>query len=123
MPSTIRRGPRQIWLALVWSMKGLRAGWRAEASFRLEVCLLVVLFPLGIWLGHGPVEKVLLCGSLLLVLAIELLNSALEAGVDHVCPEIHPMAERAKDMGSAAVFIAMLGVLLTWILILGSRLF
>ncbi|HEX6614279.1 MAG TPA: diacylglycerol kinase [Rhodanobacteraceae bacterium] len=122
MPSTVRRGPRQIWQALIWSMKGLRAGWRVEASFRLEVCLLVVLFPLGMWLGHGPVEKVLLCGSLLLVLAIELLNSALEAVVDHVCPEIHPMAERAKDMGSAAVFIAMLGVLLTWILILGSRL-
>jgi diacylglycerol kinase (ATP) len=86
------------------------------------VCLAVVLFPLGFWLGNGPVEKVLLCGSLLLVLAIELLNSALEAVVDHVCPDIHPMAERAKDMGSAAVFIAMLGVLLTWILILGARL-
>lgn len=122
MSSTVRRGPRQIWRALIWSLKGLRAGWRREASFRLEVCLLVVLFPLGMWLGHGPVEKVLLCGSLLLVLAIELLNSALEALVDHVCPDIHPMAERAKDMGSAAVFIAMLGVLLTWILILGARL-
>jgi diacylglycerol kinase (ATP) len=123
MSSTVRRGPRQIWRALIWSLKGLRAGWRREASFRLEVCLLVVLFPLGMWLGHGPVEKVLLCGSLLLVPALELLNSALEAVVDHVCPDIHPMAECAKDMGSAAVFIAMLGVLLTWILILGSRLF
>ncbi|HET9834863.1 MAG TPA: diacylglycerol kinase [Rhodanobacteraceae bacterium] len=122
MPSTIRRGPRQVWQALIWSLKGLRAGWRVEASFRLEVCLTVVLFPLGIWLGNGPVEKVLLCGSLLLVLAIELLNSALEAVVDHVCPDTHPFAERAKDMGSAAVFIAMLCVLLTWILILGSRL-
>jgi diacylglycerol kinase (ATP) len=122
MPSTVRRGPREICKALMWSLKGLRAGWRHEASFRLEVCLVVVLFPLGIWLGHGPVEKVLLSGSLLLVLAIELLNSALEALVDHVCPDIHPMAERAKDMGSAAVFIAMLGVLLTWLLILGARL-
>jgi diacylglycerol kinase (ATP) len=122
MPSTVRRGPRQIWQALIWSLKGLRAGWQQEASFRLEVGLVVVLFPLGIWLGNGPVEKVLLCGSLLLVLIIELLNSALEAVVDHVCPDVHPFAERAKDMGSAAVFIAMLGVLLTWILILGSRL-
>jgi len=122
MPSTVRRGPRQIWQALIWSLKGLRAGWQQEASFRLEVGLVVVLFPLGIWLGNGPVEKVLLCGSLLLVLVIELLNSALEAVVDHVCPDVHPFAERAKDMGSAAVFIAMLGVLLTWILILGSRL-
>ena len=122
MPSTVRRGPRQIWKALIWSLKGLRAGWRHEASFRLEVCLCVVLCPLGLWLGHGPVEKVLLCGSLLLVLAVELLNSAMEAVVDHVCPDIHPFAERAKDMGSAAVFIAMLGVLLTWVLILGARL-
>ena len=122
MPSTVRRGPREICKALVWSLKGLRAGWRHEASFRLEVSLALILFPLGIWLGHGPIEKVLLCGSLLLVLAIELLNSAMEALVDHVCPDIHPMAERAKDMGSAAVFIAMLGVLLTWMLILGARL-
>lgn len=123
MPSSVRRGPRQIWKALVWSLKGLRAGWRHEASFRLEAGLCVILFPLGIWLGHGPIEKTLLAGSLLLVLAVELLNSAMEAVVDHVCPDIHPFAERAKDMGSAAVFVAMLMVLLTWILILGSRLF
>ena len=121
MPSTVRRGPRQIWRALIWSLKGLRAGWRHEASFRLELCLCAILFPLGLWLGHGAIEKVLLSGSLLLVLAIELLNSALEAVVDHICPDIHPFAERAKDMGSAAVFIAMLGVLLTWVLILGFR--
>lgn len=121
MPSTVRRGPRQIWRALIWSLKGLRAGWRHEASFRLELCVCAILFPLGLWLGQGAVEKVLLSGSLLLVLAIELLNSALEAVVDHICPDIHPFAERAKDMGSAAVFIAMLGVLLTWVLILGFR--
>jgi diacylglycerol kinase (ATP) len=117
----VRRGAFDIGIALFRSLKGLRAGLRYEPSYRLEDCLAVVLFPLGIWLGRGPVEKVLLGGSLLLVLAIELLNSALEALVDHVCPDIHPMAERAKDMGSAAVFIAMLGVLLTWILILGAR--
>jgi len=121
MPSTVRRGPRQIWRALIWSLKGLRAGWRHEASFRLELCLCAILFPLGLWLGHGAIEKVLLSGSLLLVLAIELLNSALEAVVDHICTDINPFAERAKDMGSAAVFIAMLGVLLTWVLILGFR--
>lgn len=121
MPSNINRGPREIWKALVWSMKGLRAGWRHEASFRLEICLSLVLFPLGLWLGRGAVEKVLLAGSLLLVLALELLNSALEAVVDHVCPDIHPFAERAKDMGSAAVFLGMIGVVLTWGLILGAR--
>jgi diacylglycerol kinase (ATP) len=121
MPSTERRGPRQIWQALIWSLKGLRAAWRLEASFRLEICLVAILFPLGFWLGNGAVEKVLLCGSLLLVPAAELLNAALEAIVDHVCPDVHPFAERAKDMGSAAVFVLMLNVLLAWGLILGPR--
>ncbi|MBS0431055.1 MAG: diacylglycerol kinase [Proteobacteria bacterium] len=121
MPSNVPRGPREIGKAFVWSMKGLRAGWRNEASFRLEVCLCVILLPLGVWLGQGAAEKALLGGSLLLVLALELLNSALEAVVDHVCPDIHPFAERAKDLGSAAVFVGMLAVLLTWGLILGAR--
>ncbi len=121
MPSTVRRGPREVWKALIWSLKGLRACWQLEASFRLEVCLVVILFPLGLWLGNGAVEKVLLCGSLLLVPAAELLNASLEAIVDHVCPDVHPFAERAKDMGSAAVFVLMLNVLLVWGLILGMR--
>lgn len=121
MPSTIRRGPRQIWNALVWSLKGLRAGWRLEASFRFEVCACVILFPLGLWLGHGAVEKILLAGSLLLVLSAELLNSALESIIDKVCPEVHEFAGRAKDMGSAAVFILTLNVILVWGLILGAR--
>ncbi|MGH8211771.1 MAG: diacylglycerol kinase [Rhodanobacteraceae bacterium] len=121
MPSTVRRGPREVWKALIWSLKGLRAGWQQEASFRLEVCLAVILFPLGLWLGNGAVEKVLLCGSLLLVPAAELLNASLEAIVDHVCPDVHPFAERAKDMGSAAVFVLMLNVLLVWGVILGLR--
>ncbi|SRR5579885_1942811 len=122
MPSSTPRGPRQIWQALIWSLKGLRACWRLEASFRLEVCLVVILFPLGLWLGDGPVEKVLLCGALLLVPAAELLNAALEAIVDHICPDVHPFAERVKDMGSAAVFVLLLNVLLVWGVILGSRL-
>ena len=57
MPSNVNRGPRQIWQAFVWSLKGLREGWRIEASFRLEVVLFVILFPLGLWLGHGGLEK------------------------------------------------------------------
>lgn len=122
MPSSIRRGPRQIWNALMWSLKGLRAGWRLEASFRFEVCVFVILFPLGLWLGHGAVEKILLGGSLLLVLSAELLNSALESIIDKVCPEVHEFAGRAKDMGSAAVFILMLNVILVWGLILLPRL-
>jgi len=106
---------------MIWSLKGLRVCWQLEASFRLEVSLIAILFPLGLWLGHGAVEKILLCGSLLLVPAAELLNAALEAVVDYICPDVHPFAERAKDMGSAAVFVLMLNVLLVWGLILGFR--
>ncbi|GAP65008.1 diacylglycerol kinase [Mizugakiibacter sediminis] len=122
MASTEPRGPRQIWNALIWSLKGLRAAYRVEASFRLELYLCVVLLPLGLWLGHGPVEKVLLVLTPVLVLSAELLNSAVEAVVDKVSPEFHELAGRAKDMGSAAVFLLMLLVLLTWGLILGGRL-
>ncbi|MGA9335905.1 MAG: diacylglycerol kinase [Rudaea sp.] len=118
MPSTEPRGPKQIYKAFIWSLKGLRAGWSFEASFRLEVYLCIVLFPTGLWLGSGAVEKVLLCGSILLVLSAELLNSAVEAVVDKVSPEFHELAGRAKDMGSAAVFLLMLNVLLCWCLVL-----
>ncbi|MGH8192356.1 MAG: diacylglycerol kinase [Rhodanobacteraceae bacterium] len=121
MPSTVHRGPRQIWVALVWSLKGLREGWRVEASFRLEVVLFVILFPIGLWLGDGAVEKALLAGCLLPVLAAEMLNSGLEAVVDKLWPELHPIAGRAKDMGSAATFLLMLNVLVIWVVIFGAR--
>lgn len=85
------------------------------------MCVAIVLFPLGLWFGDGAAQKILLCGSLLLVLSAELLNSALEAVVDRICPEIDEFAARAKDMGSAAVFIMMVNVMLCWSLILWSR--
>ena len=121
MPSTEPRGPKQIYKALVWSYKGLRAGWVYEASFRLEVYLCIVLFPVGLWLGRGGVEKAILCGSLIMVLSAELLNSAVEAVVDKVSPEFHELAGRAKDLGSAAVFLLMMNVLLCWGLLLWQR--
>jgi diacylglycerol kinase (ATP) len=121
MPSTEPRGPKQIYKAFIWSLKGMRAGWQFEASFRLEVYLTIILFPLGLWLGHGGVEKALMCGSILLVLSAELLNSAVEAVVDKVSPEFHELAGRAKDMGSAAVFLLMVNVILCWTLILSQR--
>lgn len=115
------RGPVRVLHAMRWSLNGLRQCWRFESSFRLEVYLFVLLAPLGFWLGAGGVERALLIGSLLLVLGFEVMNSALEAVVDRWGPEWHEMAGRAKDMGSAAVFILMLNVLLVWGMILVPR--
>ncbi|KQZ66620.1 MULTISPECIES: diacylglycerol kinase [unclassified Lysobacter] len=117
------RGPVRVLKAAKWSMQGLRAAWLHESSFRLEVCLFVVLAPLGWWLGQTPVERVLLIGSMLLVLSIELLNSAVEAVIERYGPEFHELAGRAKDMGSAAVFVLMMNVLLIWGAIVVPRLF
>lgn len=118
MPSDQPRGPRQIYKAMLWSLKGLQAAWRFEASFRLEAYLFAVLAPIGLWIGQGVVEKLLLVGSLLLILSAELMNSAIEAIVDKVSPEFNELAGRAKDCGSAAVFLLLLNTLLCWTLIL-----
>lgn len=115
------RGPARIFKAAQWSMQGLRAAWLHESSFRLEVYLFVVLAPVGWWAGQTPVERVLLVGSMLLVLSMELLNSAVEAVIERYGPEYHELAGRAKDMGSAAVFVLMMNVLLTWGAILLPR--
>ena len=117
------RGPRRIFQAARWSWQGLRAAWLHESSFRLEVYLLVLLTPLAIWLGQTPVERALMIGSMLLVLAMELANSAIEAVIERYGAEIHELAGRAKDMGSAAVFLLLINVLLCWGLILLPRLF
>lgn len=108
------RGPAGVMRAARWSLLGLRAAWLHESSFRLEVYLFLLLGPLGWWLGATPVERVLLIGSCLLVLAMELMNSSMEAVIERFGPEQHELAGRAKDMGSAAVFVLMLNVLLVW---------
>jgi diacylglycerol kinase (ATP) len=117
------RTPGRILKAAMWSLQGLRAAWLHESSFRLEVYLFVVLGPLGLWLGQTGVERALLVGSGLLVLSVELLNSAIEAVIERYGPEFHELAGRAKDMGSAAVFLLMLNFVAVWGLILGPRLF
>ncbi|MEZ5545750.1 MAG: diacylglycerol kinase [Lysobacteraceae bacterium] len=119
--SFMPRGPLGVWKAMLWSLKGLRAAWRHESSFRLEVILFIVLAPLACVLGDNGVARVLLIGSLLLVLSAELLNSAIEAVIERYGPEFHELAGRAKDMGSAAVFVLMVNVVLTWALVLGPR--
>jgi diacylglycerol kinase (ATP) len=117
------RRPSRILLATKWSLQGLRAAWINESSFRLEVYLFIILGPLGWIVGQTPVERVLLVGSCLLVMGVELLNSAIEAVIERYGPEFHELAGRAKDMGSAAVFVMMMNVLLVWGAILGPRLF
>ena len=116
------RGPAGVARAARWSWQGLCSAWRHESSFRLEVYLLALLLPLGIWLGNSPVEKVLLSGCLMPVLAMELANSAIEALIERYGPQWHPLAGMAKDMGSAAVMLLMLNVVLCWMLILLPRL-
>jgi len=115
------RGPARMFKATVWSLQGLRAAWLHESSFRLEVYLFVLLAPLACWLGESGVERALLIGSMLLVLGVELLNSAIEAVIERYGAEHHELAGRAKDMGSAAVFVMMMNVLLCWGLILAPR--
>jgi diacylglycerol kinase (ATP) len=116
------RSPFRAWRAFLWSVQGLRATWAVESSFRLEVYLFVVLAPLAMWLTPVGVERAILVGSMMLVLIVEVLNSAVEAVVDRWGPEHHDLAGRAKDMGSAAVFLADLNVLLCWGFVLSPML-
>lgn len=115
-------GIRRILNATHYSIDGVRAAARHEAAFRQELLLAAVLVPLGIWLGQDSMERALLAGSVLMVLVVELLNSAVEAAVDRVSPEIHELAKRAKDYGSAAVMIALATAALVWVLLLLPRL-
>jgi diacylglycerol kinase (ATP) len=107
----------RVWRAAGYSLKGLRAAWR-EPAFAQEAVLFLVLAPLGWWLGANGIERALLIGSLLLVLIVELLNSAIEAAVDRVGAERHALAGAAKDMGSAAVLLSIVLAILTWALVL-----
>ena len=113
-------GLRRVANATRYSLEGLAAAWRHEAAFRQEVLLAVVLVPLGLWLGRGGAEKALLAGSVLAVLVVELLNSAIEAIVDRASPERHELAKRAKDLGSAAVMLAIAATGLVWLFVLAA---
>lgn len=111
----------RITRAFGFSLAGLRAAYRKESAFRQELILTIVLVPLGLWLGQNGVERTLLIGSILLVLIVELLNSAIEATVDRGGKDWDKLAGRAKDMGSAAVLIALLLLGLTWGFVLYDR--
>jgi len=110
--------PRRLARATRYSAQGLRAAWRHEHAFRLEVGLFVVLAPVAWWLGETATQRALLLASLGLVLIVELLNSALEAAVDRSGSEENKLAGRAKDLGSAAVLIALLQGAMVWAIVL-----
>lgn len=111
-------GLTRIIKAAGYSRAGLQAAWKHEAAFRQELALLAVLFPLGLFLGKNGMERAILISSVMIVIVTELLNSAIEAAIDRIGPEYHPMAGQAKDMGSAAVFVSIVTVIIVWILIL-----
>ncbi len=101
-----------------YSAAGLAAALRNEDAFRVELMFAAVMVPLGLWLGPGGTGKALLLGSVLLVLIVELRNSAIEAAVDRISLENHHLAKRAKDIGSAAVMLALVNVVAVWALVL-----
>ena len=102
------------------SLAGVAAAARNEGSFQVELAACVVLLPLGLWLGGTGVERALLVSSVLIVLCAELVNTALEAAVDRISLEMHPLAKRAKDIGSAAVMLALVNAGVVWLLVLFS---
>lgn len=118
-----RRGLRRIINAAGYSGRGLQAAWAHESAFRQEVALSAVMLPAALWLGTTWVERALLIGTVVLVLTVEMLNSALEAAVDRVSLDLHPLAGRAKDMGSAAVLLALLLCGGTWAAAIWARWF
>lgn len=106
-----------------YSMLGFRAAWRHESAFRQETTLAAILVPLAIWLGQSATQVSLLIGSVLLVVIVELLNSGIEAVVDRIGDEPHKLSGRAKDMGSAAVLLSVILVIIVWTTIAAERFF
>ena len=113
-------GLQRLVNALSYSLSGLLLAWQDEAAFRQEIILAIVLVPVAFMVPVGLTQRVLLVASVMLVLVVEMINSAIEATVDRISLDIHPLAKRAKDMGSAAVLLALTNAILTWIMILWS---
>ena len=118
----LRSGLDRIAHAALFSLAGLRAGW-GETAFRQEALAAIVLLPASFWVGRSWVEVALLAGSVLLVMIVELLNTAIEAAIDRIGPEWHDLSKRAKDMGSAAVLLSLVLAGGTWLAALHGRFF
>lgn len=112
------RGAARLWHACGASARGLAAALRDEAAFRQELCFAALVIPVGLWLGHSGAERALLVAPVLLILVIELINSAIEATVDRIGFERHELAGLAKDLGSAAVFMSFVLLGGVWLLVL-----
>ncbi|KFZ30756.1 diacylglycerol kinase [Pseudidiomarina salinarum] len=113
-----QQGLMRIVGAAVNSARGMRAAWQSEAAVRQDVLLLVVLLPLAILAPVSPVERALMIFSLLLLLIVELINSAIEAAIDRIGAELHELSGKAKDIASAAVTFALINIAVTWLIIL-----
>lgn len=113
------RGVTRAWHAMKNSLAGFRVAIREESAFRQELTLAAILLPCGVIVPVDPVSRVLLLGSVLLVLIVELLNSSVEAAIDRISLERHELSRRAKDLGSAAVMVALFMCVMTWALIVG----
>ena len=109
-----RTGLSRVWHAGGYSWAGLRAGW-GETAFRQEALAAMVLIPLSFWVGRSGIETVLLAGSVVFVMVVELLNTGIETAIDRIGPEWHDLSKRAKDMGSAAVLLSLLLCAGIWI--------
>lgn len=114
-------GWRHLVHSTSYSLKGLKAAFRNESAFRQELGLCLVLIPLAWWIGDTPVEWILLVGSCFMVLIVELVNTAIESVVDRIGPERHVLSGRAKDIGSAAVMLALIMAALTWALLAADK--
>lgn len=119
-PQKQRTGLNRVWHAAGYSLQGLRAGW-GEPAFRQEAVLALVMVPAAFWLGTTWIETALLAGSIVLVMIVELLNTGIETVVDRIGPEWHDLSKRAKDMGSAAVLLALLVAGGVWAAALAQR--
>ena len=117
-----RKGLNRVWHAFGYSLAGLRAGW-FETAFRQEAIASLVLIPASFWLSRTWVETVLLAGTVVLVMIVELLNTGIETAIDRIGPEWHDLSKRAKDMGSAAVLLSLLLCAGTWAMALLHRFF
>ncbi|MEJ6652177.1 MAG: diacylglycerol kinase [OM182 bacterium] len=117
-----KKGLARIWAATVYSAEGLRACFRSEEAFRIESILSVFLIPLAFILGETALETTMLLFPIVLVLLVELLNSAIEAVVDRVSLDYHELSKKAKDIASGAVFVSLMTFLLIWSILLFDRL-